>query len=286
MLILFVASLTACSGGSTQFVDYAPVDNTPKLNMKESIYKVGLPSGNTLTITTDQSGTTVIGAYTVKNAGGTILSSGKVDNLVTGINLTGYPGSLCDAMSIVPSNINTNQDGAVATISGNSCTESLPITRSISKFVPPATARMFSKGIISANQEVSISVASGDNVNFVGSVTLDDKSLPASATGTIVGTVTNSNTIPSVSNTIVEINNPAASGFVFTRTTNFSGHFLALNDSISAVSGHVRTSISPLANQYFISEIGASVTNINGTAAVLGPVTVPFSSAVQTYTPQ
>ncbi len=288
VLILFVASLTACSGGSTQFVDYAPVDNTPKLNMKESIYKVLLPSGNTLTITTDQSGTTVNGAYTIRN-GAAIISSGTVSNIVSQITLKGYPGSPCpdEAITIVPTNINATNSEADITLSGQkSCSESLTTTRSrLSKFVPLATARMFSKVIINTNQEVSISVASGDNVNFVGSVTLEDISLPASATGTIVGTVTNSSTIPSVSNAVVEINNPAAFGFVFTRTTNFSGHFLALNDSISAVNGHVRTSISPLANQYFISEIGASVTNINGTATVLGPVTVPFSSAVQTYTP-
>lgn len=290
-IILFFAALTACSGSSTQYVDYAtPVDNTPKLDMKAAIYQAVLPSGNTLTITTDQSGTAVYGAYTVKNTVGTILSSGKVDNLVTRLELVGHPKSLCDAMSIVPSDINSNSDGAVATISGISCSETLPIKSAINRYTSPASTPnvMYSQGAInSANQVLEVSVASGDNVNFVGSITLEDRSLPALATGTIVGTITNSSDVPSTNNTVVEINNPTAFGFVFNRTTNFSGHFMALNDNLSAVSGYVRTSLSPLPGQYFINEIGVSVTN-NGLVTQLGPVSVPFATfpAMLSYTLQ
>ena len=285
MSALFIATLTACSGSSTQYVDYAPVDNTPKLDMKGSIYKIVLSSGNTLTITTDQSGTTVNGAYTVKNPGGTILSRGKIDNLVTSLNLTGYPGSLCDAMSIVLSNINTNQDGAVATISGNSCTESLPITRDISKYTPLASTPnlMYSRGVISsANQVLEVSVASGDNVNFVGTITLTNSSLSLSAFGTIVGTITSSSLSPTSGGTVVRIDDPLANGFVFSRTTNFSGHFFDATDNIQTLAGNIRTTRVPLGNQYFINEIGVQATN-NSSVISVGPVA---ATAVQSYTLQ
>ncbi len=285
MSTLFIATLTACSGSSTQYVDYAAVDNTPKLDMRAAIYQAVLPSGNTLTITSDQTGTAVYGAYTIKNAGGTILSSGKVDNLVTSLNLTGYPGSLCDGMSIVPSNINTNQDGAEATISGNSCTESLPITRTISKYIPPASTPnvMHSLGVISsANQVLEVSVASGDNVNFVGTITLTNSSLSLSAFGTIVGTITSSSLSPTSGGTVVRIDDPLAYGFVFSRTTNFSGHFFNATDNIQTLIGNVRTTRVPLGGQFFINEIGVQATN-NSSVTLVGPVA---ASAIQSYTPQ
>lgn len=292
MSTLFIATLTACSGSSTQYVDYAAVDNTPKLDMRAAIYQAVLPSGNTLTITTDQpNNTDVYGAYTIKN-GSTIISSGRVSNIVSNLALTGNPGSPCpiEAITIVPisSSINAARDAGNITIAGVSCSESsLPTDKPVNKIIPQTAARMFSNGIINTTQDVSISVASGDNVNFVGSVLLNDRSLPASATGTIIGTITNSNTIPSTINNVVEISDSTAFGFVFSRATNFSGHFLALNDSISAVSGYVRTSLSPLPGQYFINEIGVSVTN-NSLVTQLGPVSVPFATfpAMLSYTPQ
>jgi hypothetical protein len=292
MSALFIATLTACSGSSTQYVDYTAVNNAPKLDMRAAIYQAVLPSGNTLTITTDQPNSTdVYGAYTIKN-GSTIISSGKVSNTVSNLALTGNPGSPCpsEAISIVPisSSINAARDAGNISIAGISCSESsLPTDKPASKIIPQTAARMLSNGVINATQDVSISVASGDNVNFVGSVLLNDRSLPASATGTIIGTITSSSTIPSTINSVVEINDSTAFGFVFTRATNFSGHFLALNDSISALSGYVRTSLSPLPGQYYINEIGISVTN-NGVVTQLGPVAVPFaaSPAMLSYTPQ
>lgn len=282
---MFVATLTACSGSSTQYVDYAPVDNTPKLDMKAAIYQAVLPSGNTLTITTDQSGTAVYGAYTIRNAGGTILSSGKVENLVTSLALKGHPGSQCDAMSIVPSNINTNRDGAVANITGISCSETLPISRDINKYIPPALTPnvMYSRGVISsANQVIEVSVASGDNVNFVGTITLTNSSLSLSAFGTIIGTITSSSLSPTSGGTVVRIDDPSAYGFVFSRTTNFSGHFFDTTDNIQTLVGNVRTTPVPLGGQYFINEIGVQATN-NSSVTSVGPVA---ASAILSYTPQ
>lgn len=289
LLVLAFASLTACSGSSTQYVDYLQVDNTPKLDMKAAIYTSTLPSGNTLTITTDQSGTSVFGAYTIKNAAGTILSTGKVANQVTSLALTGYPGSPCptDAISVVPSesSINVNRDGAVATITGTSCSETLPISRAINKYTPSALTPnvMNSRGVISsANQVLEVSVASGDNVNFVGTITLTNSSLSLSAFGTIVGTITSSSLSPTSGGTVVRIDDPSAYGFVFSRTTNFSGHFFDATDNIQTLVGNVRTTPAPLGGQYFINEIGVQATNNNSVTSV-GPVA---ASAILSYAPQ
>lgn len=284
LIFLFVAVLSACSGSSTQNIDYAPTAVGPSgLDMKAAVYKTTLPSGNTLTITTDQSGQNVNGAYTIKN-GATIVSSGTVGNSVFQLTLIGHKnfGNPCpdEAITIVPSNINTARNEADITVSGQkSCSESLlpPIIRHISK---PVTATMFSRGTISTNQELSISVVSGDNVNFVGSVTLDNTLLAISATGTIVGTVTNSGAGPDTA-PVVEINNPLASGFVFTRATNFSGHFFSANDNITNITGQIKT--ASLGSQPSINEISVTVFTDITNALLLGPIS--SFTASQSYIP-
>lgn len=289
MLLLITATLSACGGSNTQYVNYAPVDNTPKLDMKAAVYKAVLPSGNILTITTDQSDVNVYGAYTIKN-GSTIVSSGKVANIVSQLSLTGFPGSPCptEAISIRPdsSSLNAARDAGNIAITGVSCSEdtTFPATRFISKFVPQTTSGMFSSGAISATQNLFVSVFSGDNVNFVGSLTLQDTSLPASATGTIVGTITNAAAVPSTTSLVVDISDPTAYGLVFSRATNFAGHFFALNDSISSIAGQIRTAAVPLGGQYFINEVTVSATN-NSLVNLLGPVAIPFSTGVTSYTP-
>lgn len=287
VLLLSTIALSACSGSSTQYVDYTPVDNTPKLDMKEAVYQLTLPTGNILTLTTDQSGTSVYGAYTIKSGTG-IVSSGKVENLVTSIALTGYPNSPCptEALSIQPisNTLNATRDSASVDISGASCTEQslLPTTKVISKFIPPGTARMASSGVTNdVNKRLSISAVSGDNVNFVGPITLEDTFLQTSATGIIVGTITNSAAWP-VSGNVVEISNPFAYGFIFTRATNFSGHFFATNDSISAIKGYAKTAPT-LGGQYSISEISVTATDSGVTQPTL---TTTAAQATQNYTLQ
>lgn len=287
LLSLSVATLSACSGSSTQYIDYTPVDNTPKLDMKEAVYKLTLESGNILTLTTDQSGTSVYGAYTIKNGTG-IVSSGKIENLVTSIALTGYPNSPCptEALSIQPRSdtLNANRDSGSVDITGSSCTEqsSLSTTKVISKFIPPATARMASAGFTNdANKRISISAVSGDNVNFVGPITLEDTFLQTSATGTIVGTITDSAAWP-VTGNVVEISNPFAYGFIFTRATNFTGHFFATNDSISSIKGYARTAPN-LGGQFSISEISVTATDFGVTQPTLTTTSV---QATQNYTLQ
>ncbi|HBA71808.1 MAG: hypothetical protein A2X82_19295 [Geobacteraceae bacterium GWC2_55_20] len=287
VLLLSVATLSACSGSSTQYIDYTPVDTTPKLDMQEAVYQLTLPTGNILTLTTDQSGTSVYGAYTIKNGTG-IVSSGKIENLVTSIALTGYPNSPCptEALSIQPisSTLNATRDSASVDISGSSCSEGslLPAIRVISKFSPPATARMASTGITNdVNKRLSISAVSGDNVNFVGPITLEDTSLQTSATGIIVGTITDSAAWP-VTGNVVEINNPFAYGFIFTRATNFIGHFFSTSDSISAIKGHARTAPT-LGGQYSISEISVTATDSGVTQPALTATSV---QATQNYTLQ
>ena len=286
LIFLFVAVLSACSGSSTQNIDYAPTAVGPSgLDMKAAVYKTTLPSGNTLTITTDQSGQNVNGAYTIKN-GATIVSSGTVGNSVFQLALIGhkYFGSPCPdeaiTITIDPSKVNAARNEADITVSGQkSCSESLltPIIRHISK---PATATMFSRGTISANKELSISVFSGDNVNFVGSVTLENTLLAISATGTIVGTVTNSGAGPDTA-PVVEINNPLASGFVFTRATNFSGHFFSANDNITNITGQIKT--ASLGSQPSINEISVTVFTDITNALLLGPIS--SFTASQSYIP-
>ncbi|MDO9307797.1 MAG: hypothetical protein Q7V04_01900 [Deltaproteobacteria bacterium] len=286
-ILMSVATLSACSGSSTQYIDYTPVDNTPKLDMKEAVYQLTLPTGNILTLTTDQSGTSVYGAYTIKNGTG-IVSSGKIENLVTSIALTGYSNSPCptEALSIQPrsSTLNATLDSASVDISGSSCSEGslLPAIRVISKFSPPATARMASTGVTNdVNKRLSISAVSGDNVNFVGPITLEDTFLQTSATGIIVGTITDSAAWPLTGN-VVEISNPFAFGFIFTRATNFSGHFFATNDSISAIKGHARTAPT-LGGQYSISEISVTATDSGVPQPTLTTTSV---QATQNYTLQ
>lgn len=286
-ILLSVATMSACSGSSTQYVDYTPVDNTPKLNMKEAVYQLTLPTGNILTLTTDQSGTSVYGAYTIKNGTG-IVSSGKIENLVTSLALTGYPNSLCptEALSVQPrsSTINATRDSGSVDITGSSCTEQnlLPTTRVLSKFTPPATARMASSGVTNdANKRFTISAVSGDNVNFVGPITLEDTFLQISATATIVGTITDSAAWP-VTGNVVEISNPFAYGLIFTRATNLSGHFFATNDSISSIKGYARTAPT-LGGQYSISEISVTAADSGVTQPTLTTTSV---QATQNYTLQ
>lgn len=287
LLIITMLSLSACGGNSTQVLDYTPIDNSPKLNMKASIYTALLPSGNILTLTTDQSGTSVRGAYTIKSPTGTIISSGRVENLVTNISLIGFTNSPCptEAISITPDNrtINATLDSVTAQITGSSCSETLPTTRLLEKTNPlPASALMSSRADISSNQILEVSVKSGDNVNFVGHVTLTNTLLSISATGTIVGTVTTTSSAPASGGIVTRIDDPSAYGFAFTSTTNFSGHFFDSSDSIQLVTGNIRTSPATLPRQYFINEIAVQATN-NSVTSPLGPAA---AASISNYTIQ
>lgn len=257
LIFLSAAALSACSGGKTEYVDYAPTPAGPTgLDMKAAIYKATLPSGNILTITTDQYDNNVLGAYTIKN-GSAIISSGEVKNLVSQLTLVGhkYFGSPCPdeaiSISINPNDVNATRDEADIYISGQkSCSESLTITTPthIKKFTPPVTSKMASSGIISGtSQKLSITVESGDNVNFVGKITLTNTFLNIFASGTIVGTTTNSGIGPvsgPATTPVTEISN--ATGFVFDNAFNLSGHFFSVNDNITKISGAIQTTTTTL----------------------------------------
>lgn len=286
-LLLCAAILSACSGGSTEIVDYAPPQEPTGLDMKATIYKVNLPSGNILTLTTDQSGNNVFGAYTIKKTDGTFVSSGTVGNLVSQLNLLPYKylGNPCPneqmTITIDDNNVNSSRDAAEITISGVSCSEVslLPATKTISKYNPPATATMHSQGTSNIGQELNINLVSGDNVNFVGSVTLNPL-LPDSAKGTIVATATNSglgNPVKSPNTTpVTEIKN--ATGLYFTRILNTNGKFFTVDPT--SMIGQIKTVTS--GNQTFMTELLVSSFKDGAPSQQLGPIINPVS--IQSYT--
>lgn len=262
-LLLCAAILAACSGGSTEYVDYPkPPDNTPKLDMKAAVYQAVLPSGNILTLTTDQfSGTAVYGAYTIKNNDGTLVSSGVVSESVSQLKLIGHKRKFCSdealLVSVDSTTVNASSDEAYITISGDKiCSGTLPITTPM-LIKRPTTATMYSRGTIGANQELALEVISADNINFVGTLTLNNTSLPVLAKGTVIGTTTTQDSTgdsaadPDVGQ-VVAINDPLAYGFLFNRVTNFSGHFFYADDSITKITGKVRT--TPTA-PFYMNEI-------------------------------
>lgn len=266
-LLLCAAILAACSGGSTEIVDYSkPPDITPKLDMKATVYQAVLPSGNILTLTTDQfSGTAAVyGAYTIKNNDGTLVSSGVVSESVSQLKLIGHKRKFCSdealLVSVDSTTVNASSDEAYITISGDKiCSGTLPITTPM-LIKKPTTATMYSRGAVNANQELSLEIFSADNINFVGTLTLNNTTLPAPAKGTVIGTITtqdsttNSAADPDVG-LVVAINNPSAYGFIFNRATNFSGHFFYADDSITKITGKVRTtSTAP----FYMNEISVT----------------------------
>ncbi len=159
---------------------YAPIDKTPKLDMRASIHQRALSSGYKLTIIADQVGTTIFGANTIKD-GQTIIFSGKVSNLVTSLQLT--------------------TDGGPSEV-------------------------------------VLLNIASTDNVNFIGSLTLFNPSISSSASGIIVGKIKNG-FLPNSSS--VNINNTNAVGFQFYSASNFSDHCFNANDNVTSIGGQVKT---------------------------------------------
>lgn len=281
-IFILAATLAACGNGKTEYVYYAPVDNTPKLDMRASIYQGTLVSGYKLTITADQVGTAISGAYTIKD-GQTIISSGKVSSLVTSLQLTTDGGPcIAEQMSAVPSNITAS--GADLTLSGTGCTEStiaqnITTTTRISKITQTAAMKLISQGTTNASEVILLNIASADNVNFIGSLTLSNQSISTSASGTLVGKIRNGFLTSSSS---VNINDPNAVGFQFDSGSNFSGHFFNANDNITSIGGQIKTAPT-LGGQYFISEIIVTVAN-NGTTQQLGPITNP--TTIQSYTLQ
>lgn len=265
-LLLCAAILSACSGGSTEIVDYStPTDNTPKLDMKATVYQAVLPSGNILTLTTDQpTATAVYGAYTIKNSDGTLVSSGVVSESVSQLKLIGHKRKFCSdealLVSVDSTTVNASSDEAYITIRGDKiCSGTLPITTPM-LIKRPTTARMYSRGTVGANQELALDVISADNINFVGTVTLNNTTLPAPAQGTVIGTITTQDSTtasaadPDVG-LVVAINDPSAYGFIFKRVTNFSGHFFYADDSITKITGKVRTtSTAP----FYMNEISVA----------------------------
>lgn len=252
-LLLCAATLAACSGGSTEIVDYfKPPDNTPKLDMKATVYQAVLPTGNILTLTTDQpTATAVYGAYTIKNSDGTLVSSGVVSESVSQLKLIGHKRKFCSdellLVSVDSTTVNASSNEAYITISGDKiCSGTLPITTPM-LIKRPTTARMYSRGTVGANQELSLDVISADNINFVGTVTLNNTTLPAPAQGTVIGTITTQDSTtdsaadPDDVGLVVAINNPSAYGFLFKQVSNFSGHFFYADDSITKITGKVRT---------------------------------------------
>ncbi len=181
LLLLCAAILAACSGGSTEIVDYStPTDNTPKLDMKAAIYKGTLPSGYKLTLTVDQTGTGVAGAYTIKD-GSTIISRGNVSNLITDLELKSDNSPCSEGMSAKTSNVTATS--ADLEISGFGCTESTisqtvkSTVVSISKVSPLADQKLISRGTTGIGDLISIDLASADDVNFVGSLTISNQAL-------------------------------------------------------------------------------------------------------------
>lgn len=273
LIFLFSSTLAACSGGKIEYLDYVSTPaGTTGLDMRAAIYKATLPSGNILTITTDQSDNNIFGAYTIKS-GSTIISSGEVKNQVSNISLIAYTNSVCpnEAILIVPSNVNTARDAAEITISGVSCSEGsqLPATKTISKFVPPTSATLTAVG---SNQEIQISLISGDNVNFVGSIDFSNTSQKSS--GTIVATANNNSSITR------NINDLDATGLRFDRVSNYSGNFFGSN--ITRISGQISTTAPSLAGPFYANQITVTPYNIN---TALPSIT--FSTlTTQSYTPQ
>lgn len=290
LLFILGIALSACSGDNTQIIDYSLAPVGPSgLNMKAAIYQAILPSGDLLTLTTDQpSGNAVVGAYTIKKTDGTIVSSGKISNLVSSLTLIGHKSKPYSdeaiIISIDPKTVNAARDEAYITISGDKIwSGTLPITTPL-LIHKPVTSRMYSRGIIGSDQELAVDVVSGDNINFVGSVTLynNNPSFSSTATGTIIGTATNSGNDPVTSPDIVpvvEIKN--STGFFFSGIRNSSGNFFDASSNITNITGQVLT--TTWGNQSFIRD--TIITGVKDGTPIqqLGPISNITSS--QSYSP-
>lgn len=279
LIFLFVAALAACSGSSTQYVDYAPIDTTPKLDMKAAIYQSTLSSGYKLTITTDQIGTSVNGAYTIKN-GAVIISSGTVSNVITNLTFLADSSSPCtgEQMSALPSSITTT--GADLTLTGFGCTET-PVGKSVatathvSKITP--SAKLISQGTTNANELITISTASADNVNFVGSIAFFNPANSKSATGTIVGTTQNN--VAATRN----INDADAVVLTFDRVSNYSGNFI--DTSATRITGQISTTAPTLAGPFTVNGITVTPFNINTALAAFTIIDPTKLQTTQGYSP-
>lgn len=281
-LLLCAAILAACSGGSTEIVDYTPDDNTPKLDMKAAIYRGTLPSGYKLTLTVDQTGTGVAGAYTIKD-GAAIISRGNVSNLITDLELKSDNSPCSEGMSAKTSNVTATS--ADLEISGFGCTESTisqtvkSTVVSISKVSPLADQKLISRGTTGIGDLISIDLASADDVNFVGSLTISNQALQRSASGTIVAKARNFTNDFAVVN-INTLN--GANGLLFDRATNFSGNFFTPN--VTKITGQLNTFSNSTSGPFSITGITVTPFEINTPLPSLtaDPVSILTS---QGYTP-
>lgn len=285
-LLLCAAILAACSGGSTEYVDYAPVDNTPKLDMKAAIYQGILPSGYKLTLTVDQIGTDgVSGAYTIKD-GATIISRGIVSNLTTDLALLADK-SPCVAEGLTAKTSNVTATSADLTISGFGCTggttgQAVTTTTSISKVAPLPAQHLKSQGTTGTGDLISIDLISADDVNFVGSLKLSNQAQQTSAAGTIVAKARNFTDDSAVVNinTLNGIN--PANGLLFDRATNFSGNFFTAN--VTKITGQLNTFSNTSSGPFSITGMTVTPVEINTplTALTVDPVSI---LTIQGYTP-
>ncbi|HIJ81367.1 MAG TPA: hypothetical protein HPP76_06650 [Desulfuromonadales bacterium] len=258
---IFVIS---CGSSTTQFIDYTATAVTAvsqeQIDLKASILQADLPSGNRLTVTMDQVGSRVSGVYTVKT-GPKIISSGTISGLNTEFTMTSYPGSACstETFSIRPSNISST--GADTVLTGNECGKAfLGQSAHLTKFIPKSSF-MSSYVTLSDNssKEIAYTAVSADNVNFLGTVILNNYSLPITASGTFIGTMTNTGLAPVSADQVVEISNQLAIGFEITRVTNLSGHFFTREDILKGVHGFCKTAPSIGNTSYKFSDISTAI---------------------------
>lgn len=285
-LLLCAAILAACSGGSTEYVPYGDNDNTPKLDMEAAIYRGTLPSGYKLTLTVDQTGTAVAGAYTIKD-GATIISRGIVSNLTTDLALVSDK-SPCVAEQLTAKTSNVTTISADLAISGFGCTASTTGQKvettvvAISKVSPLADQKLISRGTTGLGELITVELASADDVNFVGSLKLSNQALQTSASGTIVAKARNFTEDSAVVNinTINGIN--PANGLLFDRVTNFSGNFFTSN--VTKITGQFNTFSNSTSGPFSITGMTLTPFEINTplTALTVDPFTILTS---QGYTP-
>ena len=285
LLLLCAAILSACSGGNTEYVDYAPVDNTPKLDMKAAIYQGTLPSGYKLTLTVDQTGTAVAGAYTIKD-GAAIISRGNVSNQTNNLALVADK-SPCVAEQLTAKTSNVTATSADLEISGFGCTGGTPgqavaTTIFISKVSPLPARKLGSRGTTGIGDLISIDLASADDVNFVGSLNISNQALQTSFSGTVVAkarnflddfAVVNINTINAI--------NPV-NGLLFDRVTNFSGNFFTGN--FTKITGQLNTFSNSTSGPFSITGMTVTSSFID---TPLTSLTVGFADilTIQGYTP-
>ena len=279
-LLLCAAILAACSGGSTEIVDYStPTDNTPKLDMNAAIYKGTLPSGYKLTLTVDQNGTNVVGAYTIKD-GATIISRGNVSNLTTNFTLESDRSPCSEGMSAKTSNVTTTS--ADLEISGFGCTSSttsqavnLTDVR-ILKVSPLAEQKLISRGTTGLGERITVELASADDVNFIGSLNISNPSLQTSFSGTIVAKARNFLDDFAV----VNINTPA-NGLLF-NVSDYSGNFFTGN--FTKITGQLNTFSNSTSGPFNITGITVTPSFID-TPLPSFTVGFPDIQTNQGYTP-